>query len=34
MKINIIVAMCKNNGIGYNNDLVWKFSSDMKKFKN
>ena len=33
MKINIIVAMCKNNGIGYNNDLVWKISSDMKKFK-
>ena len=33
MKINIIVAMCKNRGIGKDNDLVWKISSDMKKFK-
>ena len=31
--INLIVAMCKNNGIGYKNDLPWKISSDLKKFK-
>lgn len=33
MNINIIVAMCKNNGIGYKNTLPWKISSDLKKFK-
>ena len=31
--INLIVAMCKNNGIGFNNTLPWKISSDLKKFK-
>ena len=31
--INLIVAMCKNNGIGYKNELPWKISSDLKKFK-
>ena len=32
--INLIVAMCKNNGIGNNNSLPWKIISDLKKFKN
>ncbi len=32
-KINIIVAICKNNGIGINNKLSWYYSSDLKKFK-
>jgi dihydrofolate reductase len=31
--INLIVALCKNNGIGYENTLPWKISSDLKKFK-
>tara|TARA_B100000900_G_scaffold166850_2_gene141646 strand:+ start:3170 stop:3727 length:558 start_codon:yes stop_codon:yes gene_type:complete len=33
MNINIIVAMCKNNGIGYKNNLPWRISSDLKKFR-
>lgn len=33
MKINIIVAICKNNGIGLNNTLPWNIKSDLKKFK-
>ena len=33
-KINIIVAICKNNGIGINNTLPWYYTSDLKKFKN
>ena len=33
-KINIIVAICKNNGIGINNSLPWYYTSDLKKFKN
>ena len=33
-KINIIVAICKNNGIGLNNKLPWYYTSDLKKFKN
>ena len=32
-KANIIVAYCKNNGIGLNNTLAWKVRSDMLKFK-
>jgi len=32
-KINIIVAICKNNGIGINNTLPWHYTSDLKKFK-
>lgn len=32
MKLNIIVAMCENKGIGYENKLPWKFSTDMKYF--
>ena len=34
MNINIIVALCKNNGIGINNTLPWKIKSDLKKFRN
>lgn len=34
MNFNIIVAYCKNNGIGNNNDLPWSIKSDLKKFKN
>lgn len=34
MFVNIIVAYSKNNGIGKNNSLPWKISSDLKKFKN
>ena len=32
MKLNVIVAMCKNNGIGYKNQLPWHFRSDLKYF--
>jgi dihydrofolate reductase len=31
--VNIIVAYCKNNGIGLNNTLAWNVKSDMLKFK-
>ena len=34
MNINIIVAYCQNNGIGYNNLLPWNIRSDLKKFRN
>tara|TARA_Y100000591_G_C21732889_1_gene645088 strand:- start:68 stop:679 length:612 start_codon:yes stop_codon:yes gene_type:complete len=33
ININIISAYCKNNGIGLNNDLPWRFKSDLNKFK-
>lgn len=33
MKINIIAAIGKNNELGKNNDLIWKFKEDMKFFK-
>jgi dihydrofolate reductase len=33
ININIISAYCKNNGIGFNNDMPWKFKSDLNKFK-
>lgn len=33
MKINIIVAHDKNNGIGYENKLPWNIKSDLKNFK-
>ena len=33
MNINIIVAYCQNNGIGYNNLLPWNIKSDLKKFQ-
>jgi len=32
MDINIIVAYCKNNGIGLNNQLPWNIVEDMKRF--
>ena len=33
MDINIIAAIGKNNELGKNNDLIWKFKQDMKFFK-
>jgi dihydrofolate reductase len=33
MIVNIIVAYCKNNGIGKNNTLLWNIKEDMAKFK-
>jgi len=33
MIVNIIVAYCKNNGIGKNNSLLWDIKEDMTKFK-
>lgn len=33
MDINIIAAIGKNNELGKNNDLIWKFKGDMKFFK-
>ena len=33
ININIIYSYCKNNGIGLNNDLPWRFKSDLNKFK-
>ena len=33
MIINIIVAYCKNNGIGKDNALLWNIKEDMVKFK-
>jgi len=31
--ISIIVAISEDNGIGRNNDLLWKIPDDMKRFK-
>jgi len=31
--INLIVAMSKNRVIGNNNELIWRLSSDIKRFK-
>ena len=33
MIVNIIVAYCKNNGIGKDNMLLWNIKEDMAKFK-
>lgn len=32
-KISIIVAIGRNNEIGYKNDLLWRISDDLKRFK-
>ena len=32
VKYNLIVAMCRNNGIGFENKLPWNIKSDMKYF--
>lgn len=32
MNYNIIVAICENNGIGYNNSLPWNIREDLKIF--
>ena len=32
MNFKLIVAMCKNRGIGYNNNLPWKIKEDLKHF--
>ena len=32
--MNIIVAMCKNRGIGKNGTIPWKISEDLRYFKN
>jgi dihydrofolate reductase len=31
--MNIIVAHCKNRGIGFQNKLPWQLSADLKRFK-
>ena len=31
--MNLIVAYCKNRGIGFKNTLTWKLSLDMNRFK-
>ena len=33
MNLTIIAAIGKNNELGYNNDLIWKFKEDMNFFK-
>ena len=33
MDINLIAAIGKNNELGKNNDLIWKFKQDMKFFR-
>ena len=32
MTFDIIVAYCKNRGIGHNNNIPWKLSADLKRF--
>jgi dihydrofolate reductase len=32
MSVKLIVAMCKNNGIGFNNKIPWRISEDMIYF--
>ena len=31
--MNIIVAMCKNRGIGFKNTIPWHLPSDLERFK-
>ena len=31
--MNIIVAYCRNRGIGFQNQLPWRLSADLKRFK-
>jgi len=31
--VNVIVAQCKNRGIGLNNKIPWHLSADLKRFK-
>ena len=31
--MKLIVAFCKNRGIGYKNNLPWKLKSDLIRFK-
>jgi dihydrofolate reductase len=32
MSVKLIVAMCKNNGIGIDNKIPWRISEDMSYF--
>ena len=34
MKLKLIVAMCKNGGIGYRNNIPWKIKKDLLYFSN
>ena len=34
MKLKLIVAMCKDNGIGYSNNIPWKIKKDLAYFYN
>jgi dihydrofolate reductase len=34
MKLKLIVAMCKNGGIGYHNSIPWKIKKDLLYFSN
>ena len=34
MKLKLIVAMCKNRGIGYSNNIPWKIKKDLAYFYN
>ena len=34
MNVKIIVAMCKNRGIGYKNSIPWRIKEDMLYFAN
>jgi len=34
MKLKLIVAMCKNGGIGYRNDIPWNIKKDLLHFSN